>query len=484
MPQGGCNAPATHQRRMTDALREHIGKICHVYLDDIIIWSQTLEEHERNCNTVLQALREASIYCNEAKSTLFATELSFLGHVISGTGIKPDPRKTDRIANWPQPTTATNVRGFLGLTRYIATFLPALAEYTSVLTPLTTKECDRVFPEWTTEHQTAFDNIKRLVLSADCLTVIDYEDKASNIYVTTDASDRRTGAVLSFGKTWETARPVAYDSYQLNAAEKNYPVHEKELLAIVKSLKKWRSYLLGARFEVYTDHRTLEYFQSQKEMSRRQMRWSMYLADFDYSIIYIRGEDNTAADALSRMPDAAPDACLAACAIAYTRNAPATHAAGILNITTDQSLLDAIITGYETDDFAKQLTKDIGMGSIEGATLTDKLLYVGRRLVIPQDLKVRELLYHLAHDTLGHFGFDKSYESLRGSYYWPNMRRDLEKAYIPSCTECQRNKNRTSKPTGPLHPLPVPDNRFDTVALDFIGPLPEEHGKDIITDHD
>jgi hypothetical protein len=100
--------------------------------------------------------------------------------------------------------------------------------------------------------------------------------------------------------------------------------------------------------------------------------------------------------------------------------------------------------------------------------------------VIPQDLKVRELLYNLAHDTLGHIGFDKSYESLCGSYYWPNMRRDLENTYIPSCVECQHNKDRTSKPTGPLHPLPVPDDRFDTVALDFIGPLPEENSKDTI----
>ena len=177
---------------MTDALRELIGKICHVYLDDIIIWSQTMEEHERNCTAVLEALRKASIFCNQEKSNLFATELCFLGHVISGTGIKPDPRKTDRIASWPQPTTATNVRGFLGLTRYIATFLPALAEYTSVLTPLTTKECDRVFPTWTAEHQTAFDHIKHLVLSADCLTVINYKDTESNIYVTANASDRRT----------------------------------------------------------------------------------------------------------------------------------------------------------------------------------------------------------------------------------------------------------------------------------------------------
>src|SRR6202790_4745266 len=128
MPQGGCNAPATQQRRMTDALRELLGKICHVYLNDIIIWSQTLEEHEQNCTAVLKALRKARIYCNQVKSNLFATELCFLSHIISGTGLRPDPRKTDRIASWPQPTTATNVRGFLGLTRNIATFLPPLAE--------------------------------------------------------------------------------------------------------------------------------------------------------------------------------------------------------------------------------------------------------------------------------------------------------------------------------------------------------------------
>jgi hypothetical protein len=203
----------------------------------------------------------------------------------------------------------------------------------SILTPLTNKECDKVFPPWTADHQAAFEQIKRLVLSTDCLTIINYKEKASNIYVTTDASNRRTGTVL-----------------------------------IVKALKKWRSHLLGARFEVFTDHQILKYFQSQKEMSRRQMRWSMYLTDFDYSITYIRGEDNTAADALSRMPDAAPDACLVACAIAYTCNAPPTPIAGILNIAADHSLLDAIINGYRTDDFAKKLMKDIDMGSIKGAT--------------------------------------------------------------------------------------------------------------------
>ncbi|GLB33353.1 putative retrotransposable element tf2 155 kda protein type 1-like [Lyophyllum shimeji] len=217
-------------------------------------------------------------------------------------------------------------------------------------------------------------------------------------------------------------------------------------------------------------------------MSRRQMRWSMYLADFDYDITYIRGEDNMAADALSRMPDDTPNASFAACALAYTRSPSHSYTAAlsILEIAADETLCKEIIAGYEDDEFAKQLEKDIRASSITGAQKENGLLYVGRRLLIPKIPHVCELFYHLAHDTLGHFGFDKSYEALRDSYYWPNMCRDLEQVYIPFCSPCQRNKSRTSKPTGPLHPLPVPDAHFDAVALDFIGPLPEEDGKDTI----
>jgi hypothetical protein len=120
------------------------------------------------------------------------------------------------------------------VTRYITTFLQALAKYTSVLTPLTTKELARCFLTWTTEHQTAFKNIKQLVLGADCLTIINYKDKELNIYVTTDASDHQTGTILSFGRTLETAHPVAYNSYQLNDAEKNYPVHKRNFLLSLK----------------------------------------------------------------------------------------------------------------------------------------------------------------------------------------------------------------------------------------------------------
>ena len=274
MPMGLRNSPAIHQRRMTAALREHLTKFCHIYLDDIIIWSDNVTEHAKHIDLVMKSLRKAKLYCNPDKCKFFQKEVNFLGHHISERGIEPNSSKVDKIMNWPVPKNATDVRAFLGLVRYISVFLPNLAEHTRLLTPLTTKECRKSFPEWAPEHQHAFESIKSLVISTDCLTTIDHDAPGDNkIFVTCDASDWRIGATLSFGLTWETARPVAFDSMQLKAAEKNYPVHEKELLAIIRALKKWRSDLLGTHFIVYTDHRTLENFDTQKDLSRRQLRW-------------------------------------------------------------------------------------------------------------------------------------------------------------------------------------------------------------------
>jgi len=181
--------------------------------------------------------------------------MDFLGHHISACGIELNSSKVDRILQWPKLNSATNVHAFLGLVCYISVFLPRLADYMMVLTPLTTKEARKCFPNWTAEHNAVFNNIKGLVVGAECLMTIDHLSPGDNkIFVTCGASDWRTGATLSFGPTWETARLVAFDSMQLKDAEKNYPVHEKELLAIIRALKKWCSDLLGMPIFVYTDH--------------------------------------------------------------------------------------------------------------------------------------------------------------------------------------------------------------------------------------
>ena len=205
--------------------------------------------------------------------------MDFLGHHISAHGIEPQSAKYDKILKWPKPTSATDVHSFLGLVHYIAVFLLNLAEHTRILTPLMTKDAHKNFQLWSDEHNAAFKAIKSLVCSADCLTVINHMAPRDNkFFFTCDASDWRTGAILSFGPTWEDAQPVAYDLAQLNAAEKNYPIHEKELLAIFRGLKKWCSDLLGSTVYVYTDHKKLINFDSQKDLSQRQLWWQEYMS--------------------------------------------------------------------------------------------------------------------------------------------------------------------------------------------------------------
>lgn len=507
MPMGLKNSPSIHQRRVTAALRHLIGKICQIFLDDIVVWSRDVDEHDKHLRQVFEALRVANLYVNPKKCHFFRTEIHFLGHKISRNGIEADEGKTERILNWPVPTTAHEARSFLGLVRYIANFLPDLAEHTEVLTELTLRSAEKVFPAWDSRYQQAFDGIKKLVTSRECLTTIDLGLMPENkIFVTTDASDTRSGAVLSFGKTWETARPVAFDSMTFKGAELNYPVHEKELLAIMRALKKWRADLIGVPFQIYTDHKTLENFTHQRDLSRRQARWMEFFSQYDGHIVYVKGEDNTVADALSRLPttsfsdstlaDSASEApfhpsvasvltsdsreplVIAATLPPLTIKIPPIKRQTVTRLSVDETLLAQIRDGYASDPWIKRLLgAKPGMPTIRQ---TSGLWFVGDRLVIPNVIQLREAIFRLAHDVLGHFGPDKSYEALRHSFFWPNMRRDLQNSYVPACPECQHNKSTTTRPIGPLHPLPVPDGRCLSIAMDFVGPLPLDDGYDQI----
>jgi hypothetical protein len=506
------------QRRVTAALREYIGKICHVYLDDIVVWSETVEEHDAYVCLIFDALKRNGLYCNERKTKLFWHEIDFLGHHISQRGIEPDKSKIERIVNWPVPKSSTNVRAFLGLVRYLSRFLQNLAVHTEVLHRLTTKDADKNFPEWNTEHQFVFNQIKAIVTSTDCLTTMDHENMGENrIFVTADASNKRSGAVLSYGPTWETAWPVAFDSMTFKGAELNYPIHEKELLAIIRALRRWQADLIGSHILVYTDHCTLENFESQKDLSRRQAQWMEFMSQFYTKIIYVKGDDNTVTDALSRtefvdsaeaelhttaaFDDADADVIATlyspapespfhtACCLARTRirvpdptPSPTPHIWAIMSIGVDDEFLDTILVTQST--LATHWTPGVYVltvtESIPGLRSENCLWYIGSRLIIPRAREVHETLFCLAHNVLGHFGFEKSYGSLRNEFYWPNMRRDLKQGYIPSCPDCQRNKSRTNKHAGPLHPLPIPDGQADSVTIDFIGPLPKDKGHNCI----
>jgi hypothetical protein len=188
-----CNAYGS-QKLATDtpmADGSHlIGKICHVYLYNVVIWSNSVAEHAKHIDMVMAALTAAKLHLNPKKCAFFRLEIDFLGHHISARGIEPNSSKVERIFNWPVPQNATAVRSYLGLVHYVAAFLPKLADHTSVLTPLTTKDAHKHFPPWAAEHQYVFEAIKSLVVSANCLTVIDHDCPGDNkIFVTCDSSD-------------------------------------------------------------------------------------------------------------------------------------------------------------------------------------------------------------------------------------------------------------------------------------------------------
>ena len=210
---------------------------------------------------------------------------------------------------------------------------------------------------------------------------------------------------------------------------------------------------------------------TQRDLSRQQARWMEFMSQYDATIHYLPGEQNSVADALSRLPDS--KICTVASIFATLNDQKLCS-----RFELEDAILDEIKLGYEADQFTQKLaTTATGMDNVQQR---NGFWFVNNRLVVPTGKHIRETLFRIAHDKLGHFGTPKTYEVLRNSFYWPHMRQDLEEAYIPACMECERNKSRVTKPVGPLHPLLIPDQRCNSVAIDFIGPLPLEDGFDSI----
>ena len=259
MPQGLCNAVATWQRFMNWVLRKYIGKICFVYSDDIAVFSDSVKKHKVNTRLILEALREAEVIVSIKKSSLFAEEIEFLGHVISPDGLGVAASKVEKIIDWPVPRNVAEIRAFLGLVNYIGGFIPGLAQHSSLLSGLTKKGVDFV---WKEAQQKAFVDIKRLVENTPVCRPISY-DNPEPIFVVADASNYAIGGYYGQGKDHKTMRPAGFHSRSLNSAERNYPTHNKEMLAIIDCLKKWQPVLTGTRFDILTDHAPLTHWKKQ-----------------------------------------------------------------------------------------------------------------------------------------------------------------------------------------------------------------------------
>lgn len=455
MPMGLTNGPATHQARNEEILGELVGRICVVYIDDIVIFSQTMEEHEKHLRMVLERLRSAKLYCSIKKSKLFRRQIHFLGHDISADGICPDEEKVEKITKWATPSTSKQLLKFLGTVQWMKKFINGLSHYVGTLTPLTSTTLKNKPFKWGQAEEDAFNNIKRLITTLPVLRNLDY-DSDEPIWLFTDASGHGLGAALFQGAEWDTASPVAYESRTMNAAERNYPVHEQELLAVINALNKWRLLLLGMRVNVMSDHHSLTTLLSQRNLSRRQARWLETLSQFDLDFRYLKGEDNTVADALSRRDE------VAACEVHATLN--------------DEELID-IREGYELDAFCVKLRKVLPLR--DDCIEKDGLLYLDGRLVIPHHGNLCQDFTTQAHEALGHLGTVKTLARLRHTFFWPSMSKDVE-TQLKTCDSCQRNIARTTKTPGKLQSNPIPYQPMQSIAIDFIGPFPKVSGYDMI----
>lgn len=294
MPFGLKTAPATFQRAMDNVLRGLQGLHCLVYLDDIIVYSSSLQEHVEKLRMVFERLKETNLKATLDKCEFFRKEVLYLGHMITKDGLKPNDDKIQAVINFPIPKTPTEIKSFLGLIGYYRKFIKDFAKITQPLTNCLKKRNKIVF---TDEYRSAFERCKELLVNAP---VLQFPNFSEPFVLTTDASNYALGAVLSQGPIGAD-KPIAYASRTLNYAETRYSTIEKELLAIVWAVKNFRPYLYGRRFTIYTDHRPLAWLNSIKEPNSKLTRWKLRLAEFDYDIVYKNGKQNCVADALSRL---------------------------------------------------------------------------------------------------------------------------------------------------------------------------------------
>jgi hypothetical protein len=288
MSFGLTNAPAYFMYLMNKVFMEYLDKFVVVFIDDILVFSRSEEEHEEHLRLVLQKLREHQLYAKFSKCAFWLKEVSFLGHIITDGGIAVDPSKVRDALNWSPPKNVPEIRSFLGLAGYYRRFIEG---FSKIVKPLTTLlEKGKEF-KWDEKCQASFEELKKRLTTAPVLIMPDMH-KGFDVYC--DASRQGLGCVLM-----QAGKVVAYASKQLRKHEQNYPTHDLELAAVVHALKIWRHYMIGNKCRIFTDHKSLKYIFTQKDLNLRQRRWLELIKDYDLDIQYHPGKANVVADALS-----------------------------------------------------------------------------------------------------------------------------------------------------------------------------------------
>ncbi|UYV65600.1 hypothetical protein LAZ67_3004808, partial [Cordylochernes scorpioides] len=460
MPFGLCNAPATFERMMDKILKGLKWTMALCYLDDIVVYSKSFNEHLHRLEIILQCLDKAELRLNPKKCLFGTKRIRVFGHLVDSKGIYPDPEKIEAIAKFPTPKSITDVRSFIGLCSYYRRFIENFAEKAAPLHEVLKK--DNKFT-WNSDQQDAFDSLKKALMSEPVLA---YFEEQLPTELHTDASGYGIGAVLvqiNDGKE----RPVGYASRTLSKAEKNYSTTERECLAAIWAINKFRPYLFGREFVIVTDHHALCWLSNLKDPTGRLARWALKLQEYNVTVVYKSGRKHQDADCLSRNPlqleseeayndedDDIPSITALTCFEAEQRKDPK-----INKLIDETEIFGAESKGYEM---------------LKGTLYKKNFDPLGNQhlLVIPKHLRL-ELLKSL-HDapTAGHLGFSKTYERVKNKYFWPGLLRDIRK-YVAHCKECQRKKQSTQKPPGLLKAIPPASSPFQRVGMDLLGRFPK-----------
>ena len=448
MPFGLSNAPSTFMRLMNDVLRAFAGKFLVVYFDDILVYSRSLDEHRQHLRAVCAKLQQERLFANLAKCSFLNNTVAFLGFLISPAGISVDPIKTSAIHNWPTPSTIFDVRSFHGLAQFYRRFV---RNFSSLAAPLTDLFRQKQFA-WNPDAERAFQQLKTALVTAPVLRLPDFTklfDVAAN------ASGVGIGAVLS-----QDAHPVSYFSEKLSEAKIRYSNYDRELYAVVQSLKFWRHYLLHTDFTLYSDHEALRFLHSQKKLSARHARWIETLQEFTFSLRHRPGRDNKVADALSRRQHTVHISQVAITGfdrlpLIYKECPDFREAWQAAQVTSSPSGLPHAGTPPPRNEYRAEAG----------------FLFFRDRLCIPAGSTRDFLVWELHGGGLaGHFGITKTFQALEDRYYWPQLRRDVRRM-VGRCSTCTVGK-LTKQNTGQYLPLPVPSEPWQEVSLDFVLGLP------------
>lgn len=464
MPFGLCNAPQRMMMLMDKVLPHELKESIFVYLDDLLVISPDFPTHIQQLRLVAQRLKDAGLTINVTKSNFCFKQVNYLGYIVGEGCLKTDPQKTDAISNYPIPKSKKQVRGFLGLAGWYRRFI---SNFASLAAPMSdTLKGDKFI--FTEEALVSFQKLKEVLTSPPVLAQPDFSKKFS---IQCDASDVGLGAVLFQENSEGNEQPIYFYSAKLTSAERNYSVTERECLAVVKAVQKFRPYVEGYEFDIITDHSSLTWLMKTKDLSGRLARWSLKLQPFSFSILHRKGSLNVVPDSLSRY--AIVDSLY------------------LESISLESDDICSFSVDFQDESFQSDEYKDLieyikeNNEQLPDILVSEGLVYKRTNHTIGNDVidtkvwklwvpsPLRNDLMAAAHfpPNKSHGGVAKTLNRLRERFYWPYMAVDV-KSFIKSCETCPKVKSPNEVLAPPLHGCFEVHRPFQHIFIDFLGPYP------------